>query len=72
MAQIKSKTTEYIFSLDDIKSLMAKDLNIPVDAVTLDPRLHDIADWQDTHPHYRLKDIVVIVNEIKLKKLWVT
>lgn len=48
---LKAKKSEYEFSPDDIKTLIAQDLNVPVDTVTVDYVIQEVGgDPMDRFP----------------------
>ncbi len=68
MALLKSKKTKYEFSPDEIKKLIANDMEIPLDAVSVEYVLSDIADDRfSTIPDYQVTKIEVTIDETKIK-----
>lgn len=68
MAILKSKLTTYEFSLDEIKALIANDLELPVEVISVEFVQQDMSNERfDTHPNYQVTKLRVNVDETKTK-----
>jgi len=68
MTLLKSKKTKYEFSPDEIKKLIANDMEMPLDAVSVEYVLSDFADDRfSTAPDYQVTKIEVTIDETKIK-----
>lgn len=68
MSLLKSKKIKYEFSPDEIKILIANDMEMPLDAVSVEYILSDIADDRfSTVPNYQVTKIEVTIDETKIK-----
>jgi len=67
MGVLTSKKTTYKFSRNDIKLLISKDLDVPVDAIHVNYVIREIdGDPMDRYPGVNdVTEIEVIVDEIK-------
>lgn len=69
MAILKSKTTRYEFSLDEMKKLIAQDMKVPVEAIHVNYVIQEVGgDPMDRYPGIKeVTKIEVIVDETKIK-----
>ena len=69
MAILKSKTTRYEFSLDELKKLIAQDMKVPVEAIHVNYVIQEVGgDPMDRYPGIKeVTKIEVIVDETKIK-----
>lgn len=69
MAILKSKTTRYEFSLDEMKKLIADDMKVPVEAIHVNYVIQEVGgDVLDCYPGVKtVTKIEVIVDETKVK-----
>lgn len=65
MPKMTAQTTEYVFSLGEIKSMVCKELNIPEVAVTVRYTLQDIAD-DDRYTNLQVSNVKVTVDNTKI------
>ncbi len=65
MSILKSKKTEYEFSLDEIKKLIANDIQVNPDAITVNFNLTDISDYYDRYPIKQVTSVTVTIDETK-------
>lgn len=68
MAILKSKTTRYEFSLDEMKKLIAQDMKVPVEAIHVNYVIQEVGgDPMDRYPGIdTVTKIEVIVDETKV------
>lgn len=67
MAILKSKTTRYEFSLDEMKKLIAEDMKLPLAAIHVNYPISDTSDDRfGGGPYYEVTKIEVIVDETKV------
>lgn len=68
MAILKSKTTKYEFSLDEMKKLIAEDMKVPVEAIHVNYVIEEVGgDVLDRYPGIKtVTKIEVIVDETKI------
>ncbi len=67
MSILKSKTTNYEFSLEEMSKLIANDLGFPVEAITVSYIQQDVSnDRFDRFPNYQVTKVQVKVDETKL------
>ena len=69
MALLKSKTTRYEFSTEEIKKLIAADMKYPIEAITVNYKIQEVGgDFMDRYPGTNtVTKIEVTVDETKLK-----
>lgn len=68
MPVMSQKTTTYTFSLDELQKLIAADLKVPVDAVTVRYNLRDTSDDRfSASASYSVHDITVTVDTKKIE-----
>lgn len=68
MPVLKSKTTQYTFSLKEMKKLIAKDMNLPVEAIQVYYDIKEVGgDPMDRYPGInQVTEIRVTVDETKV------
>ena len=67
MSILKSKTTNYEFSLEEMSKLIANDLGFPVEAISVSYIQQDVSnDRFDRFPNYQVTKVRVKVDETKL------
>ena len=68
MPQMTAQTTEYTFSLSEIKNMICRELNVPEVAVTVKYTQKDVSnDRYDRYPIYQVSGVEVTVDNTKLK-----
>lgn len=68
MAILKSKLTRYEYSLDEMKKLIASDMNIELDAISVEYYITEVGDFMDRGGIKTVTKIIVTVDETKAKK----
>jgi len=69
MPQMTAQTTEYTFSLGEIKRMICKELDIPEAAVTVTYEVKDISDRYGSYSSdYQVTSVKVKVDNTKIKK----
>lgn len=70
MPVLKSKTTQYTFSLEEMKKLIAKDMNLPVEAIQVYYDIKEVGgDSMGSYPGVKkVTEIRVTVDETKTNK----
>jgi len=68
MPQLTAQTTEYTFSLGEIKSMICRELKVPEAAVTVSYQQRDTSDDRfDRYPNYVVSNVKVTVDNTKIK-----
>jgi hypothetical protein len=68
MPQLTAQTTEYTFSLGEIKSMICRELKVPEAAVTVSYQQRDTSDDRfDRYPNYEVSNVKVTVDNTKIK-----
>ena len=70
MPQLTAQTTEYTFSLGEIKSMICRELKVPEAAVTVSYQRKDTSasdDRFDRYPNYVVSNVKVTVDNTKIK-----
>jgi len=68
MPQLTAQTTEYTFSLGEIKSMICRELKVPEAAVTVSYQQMDTSDDRfNRYPNYEVSNVKVTVDNTKIK-----
>jgi hypothetical protein len=68
MPQMTAQTTEYTFSLSEIKNMICRELNVPEPAVTVTFQQTDTSDDRfNRYPNYEVTGVKVKVENTKIK-----
>jgi hypothetical protein len=65
MPKMTAQTTDYVFSLAEIKTLICRELNVPEVAVSVSYSLQDMSD-DDRYSSLKVSNIKVTVDNTKI------
>jgi hypothetical protein len=68
MPKLTAKTTEYTYSIEEIKNMICANLDVPQEAVTVTFIQTDVSDDRyDRYPTYKVTGVKVTVDNTKIK-----
>lgn len=67
MPDLKASTVQYNFSLDEIKKMLAKELTVPEEVVTVTYNMVDVSDERDKYSRYVVGSVSVTIDNTKIK-----
>lgn len=67
MPELQSSEVTYKFTLGEIKNMLAKELNVRVEAVTVTYNKVDVSEGYDRYPSYKVGSVSVTVDKTKIK-----
>ena len=64
MMDLKSQKTTYEIGLDEMKTMIAERLQVPVEAVTVEYVTADISSEREVHPRYVVRAVRITVDHL--------
>lgn len=68
MPEIKASTITYSFTLSEMKKILAKELNVPEEVISVTYDQVDVSDSDDRYPIYEVRSVSVKIDNTKIKK----
>jgi hypothetical protein len=67
MPQLTAQTTEYTFSINEMKGMICRELKVPEEAITVNYHQSDISNqYLDNYPNYVVTEVKVTVDHTKI------